>query len=148
MIKKTIIAIYGRQSEGKSTTIRMIYNALVHPTMGGIPDRPVPDTGEILVIINIHGVRIGIESWGDPGGRMIAEDTLRELAKEKCDIIVCATRTKRDTVWLVDKVATEFEYNTLWTSTYYTPSLSHDLLNRRRAEDVVRVIDDLMLGRG
>lgn len=148
MKKKTIIAIYGRQNEGKSTTIRMIYNALIRTGIGGVPDREVPEHGDILVIVQVGDIRIAIESQGDPHGRMEEEDTLRPFSQAGCEIIICATRTRGTAVHMVDNIANEFGYHTLWTSTYFAPNFDVNLLNRRRAEDILRVIDDLILGRG
>ena len=148
MKKKTIISIYGRHNEGKSSTIRMIYDALVRSEIGGIPDREVPENGDILVIVQVGEIRVAIESQGDPHGRMEEEDTLRPFAQAACEIILCATRTRGTAVHMVDDLANEFGYHTLWTSTYYAPNFDVNLLNRRRSEEILRVIDDLMLGRG
>jgi len=146
-MNKTIITIYGRYNEGKTSTIRNVYNMLMSETPIPIMDRDVPQEGDILVVLTIGDIRIGIESEGDPNGRMITENTLQQLAESNCDIILCASRTRGTSVKLIDHVAIEFNYNTLWTSSNYSPRLDHEVLNTRLAENIKNIIDDIRFGR-
>jgi hypothetical protein len=157
-MKKTIIAVYGRANEAKTSTIRKVAGLLQakfpKATLSSIPN----PNEELLLTIDIPlqqgkvTVRIGIESAGDPHGRMMEEDTLRKMAKPKdddnplgsCDVIICATRTRGDTVHLVDNIANEFGFNTLWLSSYYSPNLDTGILNRKAAESIVSIIETLI----
>ena len=86
-MNKTIVTIYGRYNEGKTSTIRNVYNMVMSETPAPIMDREIPENGDLLVILTIGEIRIGIESEGDPDGRMITENTLQQLAESNCDII-------------------------------------------------------------
>lgn len=154
-INRTIIAIYGRQNEGKTQTIhrvcRTILNSIpqtVVEQLDGtvISPEQIDYSQDILLILRIGDVRIGIESQGDPHSRMINEETLSQLAERGCQIIVCASRTSGMTVQQIDNTANEFDYHTLYLSSYFTGTLNHTVLNQQAAESVVRLIFILMAG--
>ncbi len=143
-MKKTIITIYGRKDEGKSTTIRAVFKLLMETTPTPILDRKVSNKGDILVIMIFKNIKIGFESQGDPGSRMITKGTLKALTQNECDIIICASRTSGDIVQLINKVAREYKYNTLRLSSYYSPSLNKKGLNEIAATSVIKVIESLI----
>jgi hypothetical protein len=152
-MNKTIIAIYGRQSEGKSATIKLAFQILTTKYPHVKFERGLDLSGDILTVAEFNGVKIGFESQGDPGSRIISEDTLRQLADSKfgedigdCDIIVCATRTEGATVKKVDEIADAYDYHTLWISSFYSPSLDHRVLNEKAAANVMDIITSIMLG--
>jgi hypothetical protein len=145
-MNKTIIALYGRANEGKSSTIKRVVsifeshyrNATINYLQQG---------DDVLLTIQIGLVKIGIESQGDPGSRMLFNHTVEKLVTiEKCDIIVCATRTDGNTVKEVDRVADLNNYHTIWKSSYYT-SLRVDVANQIAAEEIVRLIEAIIVGR-
>ena len=74
--------------------IAITLRAFVHSTTG----KPVVfcPSGlikkDIRVVLTINGIKIGIESQGDPGGRLI--ESLDLFVKLKCQLIICATRTR------------------------------------------------------
>lgn len=153
-MNKTIIAVYGRQNEGKSETIRKVCELLIANFPNAVPNPSVIHyNGDILVTIQLGAIKIGLESQGDPNSRMISEDTLAKLADKNinpvlggCDIIVCATRTKRGTVDKVDSIANQYNYHTLWKSSYYTPNLNTTVLNKMAAEEIINIIRALIVG--
>ncbi|MFL3663341.1 MAG: hypothetical protein ACJ04Q_05010 [Flavobacteriales bacterium] len=144
-MNKTIIAVHGRASEGKSSTIKEVFRQIIEDFPHTRVDRKVNFKGDILVIITINNIKIGIESQGDPNSRMINEDTLRKLTEEKCQIILCATRTSGKTVKKVDTIANEFNYHTIWLSSYWSPSLNHNVLNKKAAANIIELIKSLMI---
>lgn len=152
-MNKTIIAIYGRQAEGKSSTIKLAYQLLINKYPNTIHTPNLDVSGDILTVVELNGVKIGFESQGDPNSRIITHDTLRRLAdstfdKEMggCDIIICATRTEGGTVKKVDYIATSYGYFTLWFSSFWSPKLDHRVLNDKAAANVVDMITSLILG--
>ena len=152
-MNKTIIAIYGRQEEGKSATIKLAFQHLTTKYPNAIFDRHLNMSGDILTVVELNGTKIGFESQGDPNSRIISQDTLRKLADQSfdavlggCDIIICATRTEGNTVKKVDHIASTFGYFTLWMSSYFSPKLNHKVLNQKAAENIVDMITSLMLG--
>ena len=91
--------------------------------------------------ITLGNIKIGIESQGDPNSRMIREDTIKGLAEQNCNIIICATRTEGATVHKVDEIAKEYDFHTLWLSSFWCPSLNHNVLNRKAADNITQVIN-------
>ena len=116
-MNKTIIAVYGRANEGKSETIKKVCRLLLNsfPNAVSFPSE-INYNGDVCLTIKLDKVRIGIESQGDPNSRMV--NTIGKLAEKKCDIIICATRTSGSTVNKVDEIAKNYNYKTVWLSTY------------------------------
>lgn len=80
---RKIIALWGAKNVGKSTVISKVYNLL----LALYPDAEVEEgyrinKFDIKVVFTINGVKIGIESQGDPGGRL--PDSLQEFVKKGC----------------------------------------------------------------
>lgn len=156
-MNNTIIAIYGRAREGKSETIKNTCRLLLQRfpnAVTSIPRNEIDYTGDIFFTVQIGLIKIGFESQGDPGSRMITEDTIRQLADISvnstlggCQIIICATRTAKGTVQRVDQIASNYDYYTLWKSSYYSADLDHNVLNNLAAEEVVELINLLMMDR-
>lgn len=150
-MERTIIALHGRAGEGKSETIKNVCRLLLETfPKAESSHNPVNYDGDILVTIQIGIVKIGLESQGDPNSRMIHGKTIRRLASSEdkilgnCDIILCATRTSGMTVNKVDEIANEFNFHTLWLSSYWSPTLDFRVLNRMAAESVIGIIKSLI----
>jgi len=142
---KTIVAIWNTGGKGKSTTILNLANLLISR-----PHTPIfcsqPDITKLVVdfrlVIKIGGKTIALESQGDPGTKL--EDRLRNIEKlYNPDLIICSTRTRGETVHAIENVARDFEYDTIWTSTY---QVTHDfeVANHAKAEHLL----DLIIRRG
>ena len=56
---------------------------------------------ELRIVIIIDGKRIGIESRGDK--RTIVEESLETFAEVKCEVILCATRSRGGTCTAVEE---------------------------------------------
>ena len=50
------------------------------------------------------------------------------------------------TVKQVDNIANTYNYHTLWISSYWSPSLNHNVLNRQAAESIINIIKGLIIG--
>ena len=155
---KTIIAVYGRQNEGKSSTIKSTFSKLINDYVNYSIFPPLSQiylTTDIYVVVTINNIRIGFESQGDPNSRIITQNTLEKLAANpssshfdpnysNCDIIVCASRTSGATVTEVDRVANSFNYRTLWKSSYYAPNFNYEVINRIASEEIVSIIQSII----
>lgn len=168
-MNKTIIAVYETAGKGKSSSIKKVCELLLahfpsahlahafHPA----PPHPFTYNWDICVIIDINGIKIGIESMGDPKSRMLEEKpvilenktehptgngTIEKLALYNCDIILCCTRTKRDTVAKVWQVAGLYQYNVLWKSSNNSSTLNHKVLNHFLAEEIINIIKAIIIG--
>lgn len=152
---KTIIAVYGRAGEGKSSTIKEVHKLLLanYPNANSVAPYNSNYYGDILTAIMVGNIKIGFESQGDPNSRMVTEDSLRELGGDPadgelygCDIIVCASRTSGQTVDKVIELSNEYNYRIVWLSSIYAPGLNHIVLNRRQAENIIELIKGLIIG--
>ncbi len=115
-MKKTVFAVWGRSKIGKSSSIKRFIDYLEEKY--GVPPHEIIHRGkDACVIFKINKVLIGIESQGDPGGRM--QRSLQYFKEKKCDIIVCATRTSGSTANAVKSIFNE-EYDIVWMSTYFS----------------------------
>lgn len=148
-VMSTIIAVYGRQNEGKSETIKNVCKILLANFPNVIPSIPIQDinyNSDILLTIQLGTILIGIESQGDPNSRMIYDDTVKDLVNQKCDIIICATRTDGMTVQKVDNIAASFQYRVIWKSSYYNSGCNNNVLNFISAEEIVNLIKSIIIG--
>ncbi len=143
-MEKTIIAVYGSQQKGKSETIKNIYQLILPDPNASLLELEKENNfkQDILLTIQFGNFVIGLESQGDPYGR--SKQTLPRLAKKGCDIIVCASRTRGETVNIINKVAEDHDYHTLWISSFYSPKLDHKVLNKIAALNIIKIIKTLI----
>ncbi|RYE89641.1 MAG: hypothetical protein EOO37_04635 [Cytophagaceae bacterium] len=144
---KTIVAIWGASDKGKTSTIREFVNTLLAAYPAYKPLFPIPAavsaTGDFRLIIEINGKIIGIESKGDPNTGLRAR--LEDLAvNHHCDIILCSTRTKGDTIDAVDGLSYHKHFQTIWTSTYQIAS-NQNLANQAKARHLLDLLQSLSL---
>ncbi len=104
----TIIAIRGVPNTGKTETIIKFYNLLKSKYPTSKIENEIFGL-DIRVIITINGVKIGIESQGDPKSRLLKSIPL--FVRNQCNIIVCATRTRGETVELIKE---QENYEIIW----------------------------------
>ncbi len=96
-----IIALYGAANVGKSQTIKKVYDLLISKYDSEILESRIMEV-DICVVIVIDGIKIGIESQGDPNSRL--KSSLDHFANIGCKIIICATRMRGMTVdWVKSK---------------------------------------------
>ena len=108
-MNNSLIALRGKSNVGKTTTIKKVYELLIKKyTKINIIVEPLK-TIDIRIIIEINGIKIGIESQGDQGheGSRL-ETSLKLFTENNCQIILCATRTKGATVRLVNKLNSSY----------------------------------------
>lgn len=141
MRKKCIVAFGGRANQGKSETIRNLIplfqqyypNALYSYIYKG---------ADIKLIIEVNNKKIGIESQGDPNSRLAA--SLDDFARiEQCDIIICASRTRGETVHAVSRTASSFGYEVIWISNYISKN-NQFTLNQMSANHIFQLIQSLI----
>jgi hypothetical protein len=146
MKMKKVIAFYGASNRGKSATLKMVYQSLsksfdLLPEKSIIPDKHgthlLNELHDIRAIFMMNGVRVGIESQGDPNSRL--EDSLRFFQNNKCRIIVCPTRTRGGTVKCVERLKPEFEVE--WTKkTVADDASSQTSCNKADATKITKLI--------
>ena len=107
---KKIIVVTGVSKRGKSQTIIEAYNML----RAKYPDAKVEELAasrgaDIKVLITIDGVKIGIESQGDPTRTVRLFKSLPEFVKIGCEIIVCAAHENSITMDAVNEHAGDYQ---------------------------------------
>lgn len=141
-MKKTVIALSGFEKTGKTSTIKKFYELLklkypeikeIHSHIGG---------GDIQKILELNGVKIGIESQGDPDSR-IFESLKMFSEKEKCDIIVCAIRTKGGTLNAVNKLVT-LGYEIMRFSNLFSDEKDKDVMNTESAKILLHIFEKVL----
>ena len=150
-MNKLVIANRGAGGIGKSASVKAVYYLLKSKGYLLISEtwQYEEEIGDIKAIFDINGVKVGIESQGDPGYDM--EKTMEEFVEVGCDIIVTACRTKSDTYHKVtDYLCEEKGYDILWAAHYVYQAPVADgtrnLLNARYAQQVLQLIEDHING--
>lgn len=138
---KNILTIFGPASQGKSTTIKNLI-PLFEESFPDAKFNWIINNYDIKLIIEIGNKKIGIESQGDPNSRL--EDSISSFAvTEKCDLIICASRSRGKTVNIVETVAIENDYEVIWVTNYRT-GLNQSLLNEMSANHIFQLIKTLI----
>ena len=135
-LTKTIIALYGVSNQGKTTTIRRVYDDL--RLKYRVVTRGSPSRTEVNgAILDIDGVLVGFASPGDV--EWILADNLLPLIAKGCIVIVCATHTRGGTVDLVREVAVEHQFGIAWIEKA-GGSTDHIVANRQKADEIIQRI--------
>lgn len=105
-----VFVLKGRSNVGKSTVIKKVYELLIRKYKGSTEE--YLDSGaDIRVVLTINKTKVGIESQGDIGERL--DKSLELFLKVRCKIIICATRTRGQTVNAVENLKTR-NYEIIW----------------------------------
>jgi aspartate/glutamate racemase len=105
-----IYVLQGPANCGKSSTIKEIFRILNTKYPNSIKRDYYPNQYDIKIEMqNIKGFLVGIESQGDPNSRL--EDSLNDFAKNGCDIIICAARTRGMTVQWINSHSKKYHIN-------------------------------------
>jgi hypothetical protein len=95
---KTLLALRGASNRGKSASLCM----LIEMIRAAYPDATFDERRfkvDITLVATINGMKIGIETQGDPNSRLAK--SLELFIKIKCKVIVCACRSYGQTVDMV-----------------------------------------------
>ena len=103
-MKKQLIALRGPSKVGKSTAIHSLYKLLVaDPIVKPLSFESHGRLLDFVAIVEIEDCKIGLVNRGDIPA--VLKKLLKELARKRCDVIVCAARTKG----AVDKLLASFD---------------------------------------
>jgi len=145
---KQVIALYGSSSKGKSTTLKKLAQ-LIKEQYGAdaqVKELPKHNLGaDFQLLITIRGTfLIGLESQGDPGGRL--HRSLDLFVKANCDLIFCATRTRGSTCDHVTALEPQ-GYAVEWVKQTVESSgdkLKEDASNDRQAATLLKKLQALV----
>lgn len=100
----------GYNGTGKSKAIKAVFFRLIAEHSEQIEIKRLlhgslnlSDNEDLGVIFSYRGILVGLESEGDPNGKYM-QLSLKEFQKELCTIIICACRTKGDTINALKKL--------------------------------------------
>lgn len=141
MNKKYIICDAVRADSGKSETLLQVITKL-----GGDSVATKINDKDKSVIIEVDGNKVAVVTLGDPASGHY--DYLADVAKETPAIIVCASRTKGETVDDVVRIAVEHNYDVIWFNNFYFNGASDEsqrhILNETSADAVVALVKKLL----
>lgn len=143
-MKKTLIAIWGDAGQGKSSSIREIANRIPALFPGASITYLIDNRVDIKVIVIWGKIKIGIESQGDPNSRL--PQSLSEFVAQGCDIIICATRTRGNTVNVVNDMNANHGYDIIWTSNLFSKEKDINYLNTTFANHILAIVNDIING--
>lgn len=153
-MNKTIIANKGTAYKGKSTSIKLVLQQILSEFKEAshtayrfdykeekFTEIELSYEWDVTVIVTINGIKIGVESQGDPNS--ILFKSLPFFVEENCDIILCATRSGGATVHVVDDISNESNYNSIWLSNPRS-NTDHDFLNELFVKQVMAIVNKLL----
>jgi len=137
-MKKEVIGLRGKRNVGKSQTIRKVYDLLKSRHKNVKEEYKSLAKVDVRVVLTINRAKIGIESQGDPSSRL--EESLLLFVKVECTVIVCATRTRGQTVKAVEKLQPDYEL--LWLEQDVRLSVSEqEASNNAMAQRIVGEVE-------
>lgn len=142
-MNKSVISIYGPSSQGKSETVRETANLL----LTAFPNhtlQAINNGADITYIVDINGIKIGIESQGDPNSRMF--QSLQTFVTQGCDIIICSCRSRGATAWAVEDLHRHHQYEIIWSTNYRSWHKNQTQLNQIAASEILELIKLIMNG--
>ncbi len=150
-MKRLVIADRGCGGLGKSSAVKSVYYLL--KSEGYEPEleewQGWEEYGDIKAIFLINGVKVGIESQGDPDSKM--EGTIDEFIERGCEIIVTACRTKGSTFTKVrDYLGDKLGFDIIWGAHNVFPGQKDinilNRLNNNYAQRVKGIIEGRIQG--
>lgn len=146
-MKKLVITNIGKASQGKTSSIKEVFAQL---QKAGYPCdiiyEAISKYSDVMAIFTIEGVKVGIESQGDPKSRM--PESMNYFVKSNCQIIVAACRTSGETYQKILELNSKYDYDIIWSPNDKTEiSERHiQILNERYAKRVIQLIFDRISG--
>ena len=133
-MQKVAICLASAADHGKSTSLKK----LVHLFTGEEYTEQ-----DIVRIFEYRGLQVGISSSGD------TPDCIRpgfdKMVEAKCDIIVCACRTKGAAAYYALDTSRENGYEVIWMGAAVNYGHSfHDICNNQIANAIKGIIDEII----
>ncbi len=138
---KELIVLSGMANVGKSATLNEVFSLLEKKYKDSAAITELRRTRiELRVVVEIDGVRIGIDSRGDRAPQV--KDALEMLRRARCSIIVCASHTRGGTIDEVRRFAEVYRYDLFEIAKTAAPTeAAHVKANRTYASDIVARIE-------
>ncbi len=149
-MNKLVIANKGGSGQGKSSSIKKVAELLKEKYPNSFKYLEGGDSpwGDVKAIVTINGVKVGIESQGDPYSRIFV--SIEDFLEKECDIMLLACRTRGETTQAVWALYEEEDYEIIWASNDRTTSgdePTQKRLNNLYADRIVQLIEDRICGK-
>ena len=135
-----ILVLYGRSNVGKTGTLLKLMDIL-HLKGSVAKTQPYLSSIDKTEIIIYNGKRIGITSRGDD--KKTLEKSFIDMGE--CDLYICASRTKGETINYINAFQAEVYWQKRWSVLYDSNghSFSHlyDKSQEAQAEHLAQVVD-------
>lgn len=137
-MKGVMIVLYGHSGIGKTSTIIRVSQAF------GMNQSYSSDFCAVCPH-PVFDLQIGFASMGDPYSAQ--EDSITELIRKDCRIIVCASRTRGETVDCIYRLAEQHEYQIIWGTPFYeeNQTFNQKVMHDVNADAVVSLINRLAI---
>ena len=112
----TLIALSGIANSGKTETIKLVFETL--KSFPGVQIIQKDLQNDIFIILMYKKNKLGITSQGD--NRIFLDDKFEIFQNEKCNIVICATRTRGGTCDAVNEMADKYVIQWVNKSEYYS----------------------------
>lgn len=146
--KPKIIALWGKESRGKTHTLNLVAALLKLNRCAIIirDETPADLSNDSIYIVEYHNKKIGIVTYGDDGNTL--SKAFGDIEND-CDLYICATRTKDSSV---EFARNEF-YNILWVEKWSITTEHCELnnidnlqqkANELQAMGIIDIIDEIL----
>lgn len=145
-MNKTIIAVYGKQDEGKSKIIKNVCQILLNGYLNAVPTKIPNYSTDISLAIQLSNIKIGLQSYNDLNTlEKLVNNKFTPQFRDSCDIIICAIECEEVNIKNINTIANKYNYNTIWMSSYFSRKLNNSVLNNKAAENIVDIIKSLII---
>lgn len=137
-IKGVLIVLFGPSRIGKTSTITRVAQKL------GM-DQPYGEDFSAVCPHSLFDFKIGMASMGDPGSSQ--KESITGLIKDGCRIIVCASRTRGDTVGDLNDLSKKYGYAIIWGTPFYeiVDCINPSVMHEANADAVLSLIEKIAL---
>ncbi|WP_311351567.1 hypothetical protein [Aggregatibacter segnis] len=121
-MKKTIVALYGSSSRGKSTALKTFIHQLKKNKnfdFVKLDDNYSNEKYDIVAIFDYNGIKIGISTAGDIKEIIKKRVETCLIKKHDCKIIFTASRSRRGTVSTLEEISKENKFKLEWIEKLY-----------------------------
>lgn len=143
--KPKIIALWGKESRGKTHTLNLVATLLKLNRGATIIQGEIPTdlSEDSIYIIKYHNKKIGIATYGDDGKTL--SKAFGDIEND-CDLYICATRTKDSSVEFVRSGYFNIVWVERWSITTENCQLNHmdelrQKANELQAMGIIDIID-------
>ena len=139
-----VIALFGRGNIGKTRCLGHLINLIYKETEGC---NRLFEGQDMRITLDYMGHRITICTWGD--NEYEEQQNIDKIQRNQPEIAVVATRTKGETVRMVERFCTKMNYPLKWVEKYVTSfddKSGQEYMNNLQAEQILDYIQGLIEG--